>query len=171
MPQFSSKKEAESEQVPAGRGSLGAVGEQAGSSGVPAVAAVVPDPELTVRAKRRKYTAKYKLSVVAEADACQAPGEIGALLRREGLYSSHLGKWREQRDAGALGGLEPKQRGPRPASADAVKVAKLERQLARSETDLRNARRVIEVQGKVSALLEELLSESATESDDRSSPR
>ncbi len=131
----------------------------------------MPDPELPVRAKRRKYTAKYKLQVVTEADACKLPGEVGALLRREGLYSSHLGKWRQQRDAGALGGLAPRQRGPQKQSADAVEVKRLQGLLTRSETDLKNARRVIEVQGKVSALLEELLSESATETDDGPSPR
>ena len=93
------------------------------------------------------------------------------MLRREGLYSSHLGKWREQRDAGALGALAPRQRGPQKQSADQAEVAKLRGQLARSETDLKNARRVIEVQGKVSALLEELLSTGATETDAGSSPR
>jgi transposase len=155
----------------AGRGSLGDVVEQAGSSGVRVVGDGVPDPELAVRAKRRKYTAKYKLSIVAEADACSAPGEVGALLRREGLYSSHLGKWRAQRDQGALGGLEPRQRGPRKQSGDAVENVKLRRELDRTRTDLQNARRVIEVQGKVSALLEELLSESATKTDAGSSQR
>jgi transposase-like protein len=104
---------------------------------------------------------------VAEADACQAPGEIGALLRCEGLYSSHLGKWREQRDAGALGAPEPKPRGPRPVSTDAVRAARLQRELDRSNADLATARRVIEVQEKVSALLEGLLSESATKTDDK----
>jgi transposase len=93
------------------------------------------------------------------------------LLRREGLYSSHLGKWREQRDAGALGALQPRQRGPQKQSADAAEVTRLRGQLARSETDLKNARRVIEVQGKVSALLEELLSTGATETDEGSWPR
>jgi transposase len=169
--QFSSRKEAESGLDAVGRGSLGDVVEQAGSSGGRAAGDGVPDPELAVKAKRRKYTAKYKLSVVAEADACTRPGEVGALLRREGLYSSHLGKWREQRDVGALGALQPRPRGPQKQSADGAEVARLRGQLARSETDLRNARRVIEVQGKVSALLEELLSESATETDAGSSPR
>jgi transposase len=169
--QFSSEKQAVSELESAGRGSLGDVVEQAGSSGGRVAPDGVPDPELAVRAKRRKYTAKYKLSIVSEADACTRPGEVGALLRREGLYSSHLGKWREQRDAGALGALQPRQRGPQKQSADAAEVTRLRGQLARSETDLKNARRVIEVQGKVSALLEELLSTGATETDEGSSPR
>jgi transposase len=143
--QFSSRKEAESGLDAVGRGSLGDVVEEAGSSGGRAAGDGVPDPELAVKAKRRRYTAKYKLSVVVEADACTRPGEVGALLRREGLYSSHLGKWREQRDVGALGALQPRPRGPQKQSADGAEVARLRGQLARSETDLRNARRVIEV--------------------------
>ena len=102
-----------------------------------------------------------------EADACERPGEIGALMRREGLYSSHLGKWRAQRDQGALGGLEPKPRGPRTPSADTVENVKLRRELDRAQADLATARRVIEVQGNVSALLEELLTKRAPEPDER----
>ena len=152
----------------AGRGTLGAVGEQGFSSGGRAAPeGVVPDPELVERASRRRFSAAYKLSIVREADACSRPGEIGALMRREGLYSSHLGKWRKQREEGALGALEPKPRGPRAPSADAVEVVKLRRELERSQADLKTARRVIEVQGNVSALLEELLTKSATETDER----
>jgi transposase len=106
------------------------------------------------------------LSIVREAEACSRPGEIGALWRREGLYSSHLGKWREQRDQGALGVLEPKPRGPRGPRSDAVENVKLRRELDRSRSDLQTARWVIEVQGNVSALLEERLSKSATPIDD-----
>ena len=127
----------------------------------------VPDPELVERGSRRRFTAAYKLSIVREADACSKPGEIGALMRRDGLYSSHLGKWREQRDQGALGALEPRPRGPRAPSADAVENVKLRRELDRTQADLKTARRVIEVQGNVSALLEELLTKSATETDER----
>ena len=150
----------------AGRGTQGAVGELGFSSGGRPLAEGVPDPELVERASRRRFTAAYKLSIVREADGCSKPGEIGALLRREGLYSSHLGKWREQRDQGALGALEPKPRGPRGPSPDAVENVKLRRELDRSQADLQTARRVIEVQGNVSALLEELLSKSATPIDD-----
>ena len=108
----------------------GAVGEdQDGAAGLgfsdggrPAGAGVVPDPELVEKARRRKFTAEYKLSIVAEADACTRPGELGALLRREGLYSSHLTTWRAQRDRAALDGLEPKPRGPKPPSAEAVRM-------------------------------------------------
>ena len=66
----------------------------------PARSASDPDPEIPAKARRRKFTAKYKLEVLQEADACTEPGEIGALLRREGLYSSHLSKWRRQREDG-----------------------------------------------------------------------
>jgi transposase len=152
----------------AGRGTQGAVGELGFSSGGRAAPdGVVPDPELVERGSRRRFAAAYKLSIVREADACKRPGEIGALMRREGLYSSHLGKWREQRDQGALGALEPKPRGPRALSQDAVENTRLRRELERSQADLKTARRVIEVQGNVSALLEELLTKSATETDER----
>jgi transposase len=158
--------ETESELDVAGRGTQGAVGELGFSSGERPLPDGVPDPELAEKARRRRYSAKYKLAIVREADACGRPGEIGALLRREGLYGSHLGKWRAQRDAGALGALEAKPRGPRPPSAVAVEVVKLRGELDRSQADLKTARRVIEVQGNVSALLEELLAKSATPTDD-----
>ena len=70
-----------------------------------------PDPEVAPRAKRRTYTATYKLRILREADGCNQPGQIGALLRREGLYSSHLSTWRKQRARGELQGLSPKKRG------------------------------------------------------------
>ena len=167
MSQFSSEMDAGSEPGGAGRGTQGAVGELGFASGGRAVPEGVPDPELVERASRRRFTAAYKLSIVREADRCSKPGEIGALLRREGLYSSHLGKWREQRDQGGLGALEPKPRGPRAPSVDAVENLKLRRELDRTQADLKTARRVIEVQGNVSALLEELLTKSATETDER----
>ena len=162
MSQFSSEMDAGSEPDAAGRGTPGGVAERGFSSGASAAAdGVVPDPELAQTAKRRTFTAKYKLSIVLAADGCTRPGEIGALLRREGLFSSHLGKWRSQRDAGALSGLEARARGPRPPSQDAVENVQLRRQLERSQADLKTARRVIEVQGNVSALLEELLGSSS----------
>ena len=167
MSQFSSEMDAGSEPDAAGRVTQGAGGELGFSSGGRAAPEGVPDPELVERASRRRFSAAYKLSIVREADACSKPGEIGALMRREGLYSSHLGKWREQRDQGALGALEPKPRGPRAPSQDAVENAGLRRELERSRADLATARRVIEVQGNVSALLEELLTKSATDTDER----
>jgi transposase-like protein len=118
----------------------------------------VSDPELVAQAKRRRFTAKYKAEILAQADACTRPGEVGELLRREGLYTSHLTYWREQRDAGALKELG-KQRGRKPVDRRDEEIAKLTRKLERSEAELAKARRVIEIQGNVSALLEEMLGE------------
>jgi transposase len=150
----------------AGRGAQGAVGERSGSAGgrVPSVG--VADPELVERPRRRRFTAEYKLEIVRQADACTRPGEIGALLRREGLYSSLLTEWRRARDSGALVALAPKRRGPRGPSAEQVENEKLRRALERTEADLETARRVIEVQGNVSALLEELLAKGASKTND-----
>jgi len=152
----------------AGRGTQGAVGDRSGSAGgrVPSVG-VVPDPELIERPRRRRFTAEYKLRIVRQADACTRPGEIGALLRREGLYSSLLTEWRRARGSGALEALAPKRRGPRGPSAEQVENQKLRRALERTEADLETARRVIEVQGNISALLEELLAKGASETSDR----
>ena len=115
-----------------------------------------PDPELVERASRRRFTAEYKLCIVREADACTAAGEVGALLRREGLYSSHLTQWRQARDAGALVALG-RPRGRKRVDPREAENAELRRRLERAEGELVKARRVIEVQGNVSALLEELL--------------
>ncbi|MDP9286042.1 MAG: IS3 family transposase [Actinomycetota bacterium] len=109
---------------------------------------VVPDPELIERPRRRRFTAEYKLEIVCQADACTRPGEIGALLRREGLYSSLLTEWRRARDSGALVALAPKRRGPRGPSPEQVELGVLRRRLERTQADLETARRVIEVQGK-----------------------
>ena len=116
----------------------------------------IPDPELVERAQRRRFTAEYKLRILRQAEACTRPGEIGALLRREGLYTSHLTAWRKQRDAGALEALDRK-RGRKPADPRDARLAALERRAERAEAELEKARRVIEVQGNVSALLGELL--------------
>src|SRR3954454_15834473 len=117
----------------------------------------VPDPELVERASRRRFSAEYKLRILRETDACSRPGEIGALLRREGLYTSHLTAWRKQRDAGALAGLDRK-RGGKPADRRDAENAALRRRLERAEAELEKARsKVIEVQGNVSALVGELL--------------
>ena len=144
-----------------------AVGELGFVAGGRAAPAGVPDPELAERAKRRTFTAKYKAEVLAKADACTKPGEVGELLRREGLYTSHLTYWRKQRKEGALKELG-KPRGRKPADRRDEQITKLERKLERSEAELAKARRVIEIQGNVSALLEEMLgSESAPRSTER----
>jgi transposase len=116
-----------------------------------------PDPELAERARRRKFTAAYKLRILREAATATKPGEIAAMLRREGLYTSHLTSWRKQQDAGALAGLEPRKRGPSGPSPEQVELRAVRARLERTEADLVTARRVIEVQGNVSALLEDLL--------------
>jgi transposase-like protein len=116
--------------------------------------AVAPDPEVVEKASRRRFTAQYKLGVLEEADRGE-PGEIGALLRREGLYSSHLTTWRRQREAGALAGLTPRQRGRRaqPVDVQGARVAELEREVERLRQRLLQAETIIEVQKKVSLLL------------------
>ena len=110
------------------------------------------DPEVPEKAKRRRFSAEYKLAIVREADACTEPGEIGALLRRERLYSSHLVDWRRQREAGALQALARK-RGPKPADPTRVEVERLRRANECLATRLAQAEKIIEIQGKVSELL------------------
>ena len=146
----------------AGREGQRAVGElgfgaggRAAPEGVPG-REQVPDPELVEQAKRRSFTAEYKARILAEADACTRPGEVGELLRREGLYTSHLTYWRKQRRAGALKELG-QPRGRKPADKRDAEIAGLERKLERTEAELAKARRVIEIQGNVSALLEQML--------------
>jgi len=116
----------------------------------------VPDPELAQRAQRRRFTAEYKLEVLREADACDAPGQIGALLRREGLYTSHLTYWRKQRGQGALQALG-RPRGRPKGDGHGAQLSQLRRRAERAEAQLAKARRVIEVQGNVCALLGDLL--------------
>lgn len=132
--------------------------------GQPAVRAVapcvppagwVPDPEVPAKAGRRRFPAEYKLRILREADGCQAPGEVGALLRREGLYSSHLTTWRRQREQGALAALMPKKRGrpAPPAHPLARRVVELEGENTRLQRRLQQAETIIEVQKKVSEIL------------------
>lgn len=114
-----------------------------------------PDPEVVADAKRRTFAAEYKLRILTEADAAAAqPGAIGALLRREGLYSSHLVTWRRERQAGMLRGLTPHKRGPKPKrSPQEEEIQKLRRENQRLTEELRKAEIVIDVQKKVGALL------------------
>ena len=140
----------------ASRGAERAGGERSGVAGGRAAPVGVRDPELVERPRRRRFSAEYKLRIVGEADACSRPGEVGALLRREGLYTSHLTYWRKQRDAGALVALG-RPRGRKPANRRDAELAALRRRAERAEAELAKARKVIEVQGNVSALLGELL--------------
>jgi transposase len=125
------------------------LGDITGGRGAPR-----PNPEVVARARRRRFTAEYKQKILAGADAAKGSGEIGALLRREGLYSSHLTKWRREREDGILEGLTPQKRGPKvkadPLSAE---MQKLRRDNERLAEQLRKAEIVIDVQKKVAMLL------------------
>ncbi len=128
-----------------------------------AAAQPAPDPEVVAKAQRRKFTAEYKLGIVVEADRATDPGAIGALLRREGLYSSHLVEWRRLRDAGALGALS-KKRGRKPnRNPLAEENCKLKAELVQVRKKLQQAEIIIDVQKKVSALLGIALPESGRE--------
>jgi len=113
----------------------------------------VPDPEVVPRAKRRRYTAEYKLRIVEEADRCSEPGEIGALLRREGIYSSHLSKWRRQRAEGQLQVLAERKRGRKAQEQRVKEVEELRRENERLQVRVQQAELIIEVQKKLSQLL------------------
>jgi transposase-like protein len=134
---------------------------EAARSGLPEKA-TSPD-----RPKRRRFAAEYKLRIVREADAAAASGvegAVGELLRREGLYSSHLTEWRRQRESGELAGLAAKKRGPKSRkNALADELAKAQRELARVKQELDKANTVIDVQRKVAALLGETLPEPTEE--------
>lgn len=123
---------------------------EAERSGAAGVARPKPDPEVVVRAQRRRHTAEYKKRILAQADAAHEPGAIGALLRREGLYSSHLTNWRKQRDLGLI----PQQRGPKPKHDPLFEeVRQLKLHNNRLTQRLAHAELIIDVQKKVSLLL------------------
>jgi transposase len=114
-----------------------------------------PDPEVPEKKPRRKFTAKYKLRILAEADACTQPGQMGALLRREGLYSSNLTTWHKQRAQGILQAMSPKKRGRKRKQTNplAKQVAQLEKENRRLQGKLKKAETIIEVQKKISEIL------------------
>jgi transposase len=116
---------------------------------------ITGEVEVMAKATRRRFSAEYKLKVLREAKACTQPGELGALLRREGLYSSNLRTWREQREAGELGGLAPKKRGPAPKAKNPLvaKVVALEREVTRQKARADRAEALVELQKKVAELL------------------
>jgi transposase len=124
-----------------------------------------PDPEVVPKARRRRFSADYKLRIVEEADHCTERGQIGALLRREGLYSSQLSTWRRQWDAGGLQALKPKRRG-RKASQDAheAEMAALRRENERLQKQLAQAELIIGAQKKLAEALEQTLTGSEDES-------
>lgn len=113
---------------------------------------IVPDPEVAEKAKRRLFSPEYKLRVLREADGCRGSGEIGALLRREGLYSSHLTTWRRQRETGALVGMRARKRGPKSRAED-PRLKRQEREIARLQRQLKQAETIIDIQKKVAGIL------------------
>ena len=125
----------------------------------------LPDPEVVPRAKRRRFSAEYKLRILEEAEACSERGQIGSLLRREGLYSSHLTTWRHQREQGQLEALSPKNRGRKPSVDETLvkELAELKRENQRLENRLQQAETIIEVQKKLSGLLGLTLNENQTD--------
>ena len=141
---------AQDQQAPvssSGETQSGSVGDGAGGSSP-------QDLEVLPRPKRRRFKAAYKLRILTEVEACTGDGDVGRLLRREGLYSSHLTEWRKARDQGALAALSKKRGRPKKdPNPLAPRVRQLERELAKTQEKLRRAELVIEVQGKVAGLL------------------
>ena len=116
----------------------------------------IPEPEVRERAVRRRFTAEYKLRILKKAESCTERGQLGALLRREGLYSTNLIAWKRQLEKGTLEALSPRKRGPKGKRPDpsARRIAELERKNQRLEKKLRQAETIIEVQKKVSEILQ-----------------
>jgi transposase len=114
-----------------------------------------PSPEVLEKPVRRRFSVEYKLKILAEADACVKTGQLGELLRREGLYSSNLSNWRRQRETGALAGLTPKRRGRKAKLKNPLsgEVTRLQRENDRLKEHLRQAELIIDVQKKVSEML------------------
>lgn len=137
----------------ASEGARRATGEAPGSGA--AAGPADAGAEVVPRARRRKFSNADKRRILKAADACTQPGEIGALMRREGVYSSSLSTWRRQREAADLAALAPQKRGPKvdPGRADALHIAQLTRDNDKLKSQLEKAQLVIEVQKKVGALL------------------
>jgi transposase-like protein len=112
----------------------------------------VPDPEVVARPKRRQFAAEYKLRILREADACKQAGEIGVLLRREGLYSSHLVQWRRQREQAAQTQLKARKRGPK-AKVQDPRVKQLERENARLRRRMKRVELLLDIQKKAGEIL------------------
>jgi transposase len=116
----------------------------------------MPNTEVVAKAKRKRFTATEKLRILREVEACRGSGEVGALLRREGIYSSYLTTWRKQRELGELDGLSPHKRGPKP-NPEAIELAKLRREHERLQERMRRAELIIDVQKKVARMLGETI--------------
>gem|GEM_PF-312118 len=135
----------------AGSNPLESLADKGFSPDRPAAGPLSRDPEVVATARRRTFTAAYKLQILRQSDACTMPGERGALLRREGLYGSHLTEWRRARELGALAALEPVQRGPKvqPLDPSAIELKQLRRDLARVQAKLERAELIIDIQKKL----------------------
>lgn len=129
--------------------------EVAGPTATGTSLVAAPDPEVVETPARRRFPIAYKLEILRRVDACRRPGEIGEILRREGLYTSHLSAWRHQRDAGALRDLGGRKRGRKAKEVNplAARLAAVEREKRKLENELRKAKTIIEIQKKVSTLL------------------
>lgn len=114
-----------------------------------------PPTEVSAKPMKRRFSAEYKRRILREADACSKEGELGALLRREGLYSSHLSRWRQARERGEIAGLSPEKRGPKAKVRDARNqiIAENQKQITRLQKRLERAEAIIDVQKKLSILL------------------
>ena len=135
-----------------GRRPTGVTPTPAPPSAPPANGQQQPNPEVPEKPVRRRFTADYKRALLREADACTQHGQLGELLRREGLYSSHLTTWRQQRDQGELDALGPKKRGRKSTRPDPL-VQRLQRENARLAARLRQAETILEIQKKASEIL------------------
>ena len=111
-----------------------------------------PDPEVPATVQRRRFPAAYRLRILRQVDACRKPGEVGALLRREGLYSSLLTNWRRQRETGALREMRGRRRGPTPRPVD-PRVTQLEAEIRRLQRKLQRAETIITLQKKIAEIL------------------
>ena len=132
-----------------------ATGKAPGSGGAKAARVAAPDPEVAEKKSRRRFTAKYKLRILDQADNCTEPGQLGALLRQQGLYSSNLTTWRRQREKGLLSAMAPKKRGrkKKPKNPLADQLARLEKENRKLRDKLAKAEIIIDVQKKVSQIL------------------
>ena len=138
--------------VVAGPGAEGARRATGGPGPVTTSRPPDPDPEVPATVQRRRFSAAYRLRILKAADACKKPGEVGALLRREGLYSSLLTNWRRQREAGALREMRERRRGPKPRSVD-PRMKQLEAENRRLQRKLQRAETIITLQKKVAEIL------------------
>ena len=118
-----------------------------------------PEVQVAAKPKRRRFTAQYKRSIIEQADACSKTGELSALLRREGLYSSHLHTWRRAREQGELAALEPKKRGRKPKKVDPrdLKIVELAKELAKERAGRERAEALVEIQKKLTTMFGDLV--------------